>query len=262
MSSAFHRDCDIKYTFPVRFANEQCETLVSGFSRAECTRYKVPSQVSKIITAFVCDEHLEFTHEANEETLAHCFGPQLNAVYLSKGNWYIFGEYDSSIVPSRVLSVQHMMSGGKGCTRKSRLALESPFASNDAFKRDLFVRHSPHCRIWPVKTVRHLYLVSHIDDDELVCLDEDYEEMYWRLSDRKWMANAGNQKLLQRVRVAVQEAEARGDDLYAVVLESYCREPYCILRTVVDVSPGDGRQNTEDNLESNKSQRQKPALIH
>merc|ERR1712087_131643 len=174
---------------------------------------------------------------------------------------YVFNEHELT-VPARVLSVQHM-GGGKGCSRKSRVTLESPFASNDVFKREVILSHSWRCNIWPVETVRQRYLVSHIDDEYLVCLDENYEEMHWRVSDRKWMASEANQKLMQRVRVAVDDAEARGNDLYAVVLESYCREPYCILRTVVDVSPHAhvARLNSEDYIESNKSQRQRPAPL-
>merc|ERR1712154_602069 len=154
-----------------------------------------------------------------------------------------------AMIPFRVLSVRRSI-GGKGGSAKCWLEIESPFASDVTFRKTICNRAT--ARAWKVKTVRHRYLVVHLDDDELVCLDENYEEIYWRVNDRKAM----RQPLVSKVQWKIRESEAQGKDLYAIILESYCRDPYCILRTVIEVQM---QSDGEDlNVSGNKSQRERP----
>ena len=252
MTSTFHRDCDIQHTFSVSYDTEQCDTLVAGYSRTECKRFVVPAQITQMIASFV--ESVIFDLETNAESLSHCFEEGL-CQDCWEGNWYVSAG-GRSAVPFRILSIRRF-GGGKGCSRKSCLAIESPFASNASFKNTpLMVSHMN--KMWKVKTMRHRYLVSHLDDDELVCLDDNFEEMYWRISERKSMKSKMMQQLVHKVKSKIQESEARGKDLYAIVLESYCRDPCCILRTVVDVQI----QSDREDLTGNKCQRQRPTLPH
>jgi len=74
------------------------------------------------------------------------------------------------------------------------------------------------------------YLVSHIDGDEdLVCLDENFEEIYFKVSPDR-------EDVFQKLKETMEQAQTEGKDVYATVLEGPMKEKeeVTIVQLVVD----------------------------
>jgi len=74
------------------------------------------------------------------------------------------------------------------------------------------------------------YLVSHLDGDEdLVCLDENYEEIYFKVSPER-------EDVYTKLKEIMEQGQKEGKDVYATVLEGPMKEKdeVTILQIVVD----------------------------
>ena len=246
MISQLHPDCDIASTFCVEYDSQQCNKLVVGFYRTESKQFVIPKDIQCITLQYV--ESIRFEFEANEDTLSRHF-ERCRISECQKGLWYINIDPAANMVPFQIQDVRargyRRRMSGFGTTS---LSLQSPFSIT---KQKQLTRKGNY-NADAVKTKYLQYLLSHLDGNELVCFDRNYEQIYWKLSDGD---------LNGKARAMIKESEESGQDLYAIVLETYSKYKdkrdivkYVILRRVVYVQ-------TMPNLdEGGKSQKLKPTM--
>lgn len=242
MAYQLHSDCHTGTEFSVFYDTVQCSTLVVGYSRAECKRYMIASIVHGLISDYV--DSIKISFAANHETVfSHFIEASDQAVqWCQTGNWYIALASEPEMlqnVPFQVTDISSRSYGKRDRDLVTSMTIWSPFAKK---QKQHFTSDSP--LIVHAATVRRRrYLVSHLQGDELVCLDGDYRQLHWRLSSD---ADAERGKLYQRVRHMISECEQAKADLYAVVLEAgteirksqfkdFKDTSHAILRMVVDV---------------------------
>ena len=186
--------------------------MVSGYLRTLQIVQTIQTDIVKI-----CDQYYNTPKLYHKDCIAKFYPINTNlslrivkmkATKLKNGQWCMDDRI--SKLPGIVSKLQYTKPGKHGYGRYS-FYLSSPFSSNKKIESFRRLRHGGEDIYCPImKTLE--FLISSISDDDLICLDENYEEVIFKISkDRKQIYDEIWQKF--------NKAQNKGVNVYAVVLE-------------------------------------------
>eukprot|EP00483_Globobulimina_turgida_P002288 UN02290 len=127
----------------------------------------------------------------------------MHAHDLKNGMWCID---DKSGLPGTVSELK-MSKTGKHGHAKFTYKLRMPYSG-----RSSSLMHPGGDHLYRPVMEKVEYLVSHIDGDDLVCLNEDFEEVYFKLTEDR-------EAVYNKITDCIDNGQDNGKDVYVTVLE-------------------------------------------
>eukprot|EP01084_Bolivina_argentea_P145891 255585_1 len=254
----FHPDCVTNTTYFVIYTGKKCILLVSGFGRSNCKRYVIPLEVYKIVRLFVGTISLETEAKNLSKDIIQCRFGECKAgmnkkMYLI--NYMPNNAHHQYGMPYFIIDIKKQRASKFGSGRLI-LTINSPFVSSTVQQYQILRGDTQLVDVTKCEYVK--YLISHFESDtnELVCFDEHFEEIYWKVSSNR---SKIYEKLKQMIKMSEEEQNI-GKDLYAITLKTFTRDRkgnYFILQIVIDVV----MESNTDCSSNTKSQKNKPSIL-